>query len=120
MSAYNRPEPNTDRRSQPREGSSGRRSGDLVAFHDTYCQAPECKAYREARADAEAIHIVHERPATGLCEWFARCGNPAVGTVEHPILGSVPVCARCTRWLDCLDPDRYTLTEYVDDEEVTI
>lgn len=29
------------------------------------------------------------------CEWFALCGNPAVTTEPHPILGDVPICQRC-------------------------
>lgn len=33
-----------------------------------------------------------------VCEWFAMCANPAVGTVAHPIMGEVPTCQRCTRW----------------------
>jgi len=34
-----------------------------------------------------------------LCEWFALCDRPAVGTVWHPVLGSVPVCGRCVERL---------------------
>lgn len=30
-----------------------------------------------------------------LCEWYALCMNPAVGTTPHPILGNVPICQRC-------------------------
>lgn len=29
------------------------------------------------------------------CRWFLLCDNPATCTVAHPILGSVPCCARC-------------------------
>jgi hypothetical protein len=29
------------------------------------------------------------------CEWFARCGQPAVALQPHPVLGQVPACARC-------------------------
>lgn len=35
-----------------------------------------------------------------ICEWFARCTNPAAGTVAHPILGAVPCCTRCANKLD--------------------
>lgn len=33
------------------------------------------------------------------CEWFLLCDNQAVGTVAHPILGSVPTCQRCANKL---------------------
>lgn len=29
------------------------------------------------------------------CQWFALCANPATDTQPHPVLGLVPVCARC-------------------------
>jgi hypothetical protein len=29
------------------------------------------------------------------CAWFALCDHDAVGTVEHPVLGDVPICQRC-------------------------
>lgn len=29
------------------------------------------------------------------CQWFALCDNAAVTTEPHPILGDVPICARC-------------------------
>lgn len=32
-----------------------------------------------------------------VCEWYALCTNPAVGTVTHPILGEVPCCERCAK-----------------------
>lgn len=35
------------------------------------------------------------RPA--VCEWFARCGRAATSTQPHPVLGAVPICARCQR-----------------------
>lgn len=35
-----------------------------------------------------------------LCEWFARCGRPAVDLRAHPIIGGVPVCERCARFVD--------------------
>ena len=100
MSAYNRPEP-TDRRAAPRE-DSGRRKSDLSAFHDRYCQAPECRAYREAIAEIEATHIVHERTTRGECEWFFGCTYLATHLVEHSLLGDVPTCDRCLRWIDSL------------------
>lgn len=31
------------------------------------------------------------------CEWWAMCDRPAVVELEHPILGSVPTCHRCSR-----------------------
>lgn len=29
------------------------------------------------------------------CQWFALCDNVATTTQAHPILGEVPICARC-------------------------
>jgi hypothetical protein len=40
-----------------------------------------------------------------VCEWFALCDNPAVGTLPHPVLGDVPVCDRCA--------DKVGLTEEI-------
>lgn len=33
--------------------------------------------------------------STGFCEWFLMCVNQATTTEPHPILGNVPICARC-------------------------
>lgn len=30
-----------------------------------------------------------------MCTWYALCDRPAVGKVNHVILGPVPVCQRC-------------------------
>jgi hypothetical protein len=30
-----------------------------------------------------------------LCEWFALCDHQATGTLDHPVLGAVPICDRC-------------------------
>lgn len=38
-----------------------------------------------------------------VCEWFALCTNPSVGTVAHPILGDVPICQRCADRMDYAD-----------------
>lgn len=35
------------------------------------------------------------RKLANVCAWFALCDRPAVTTVQHPILGAVPCCARC-------------------------
>jgi hypothetical protein len=32
-----------------------------------------------------------------ICSWFALCDRPATDVVQHPVLGGVPVCARCKR-----------------------
>jgi hypothetical protein len=29
------------------------------------------------------------------CAWFIACTNEAAGTLQHPILGAVPICPRC-------------------------
>jgi hypothetical protein len=33
----------------------------------------------------------------GLCRWFLGCGSKATKTLQHPTLGSVPVCNECHR-----------------------
>ena len=33
--------------------------------------------------------------ASGLCEWFALCRNPATTVRPHSLLGAVPICSRC-------------------------
>ena len=33
------------------------------------------------------------------CEWFLRCDGDSVGTVEHPTLGDVEICAHHLEWL---------------------
>lgn len=38
------------------------------------------------------------------CKWFVLCDNEAIGTVEHPAIGSVPICRACADMLD-LDVD---------------
>lgn len=38
-----------------------------------------------------------------LCEYFALCDNPADGTVDHPILGTVPTCNRCATMMGGMD-----------------
>lgn len=29
------------------------------------------------------------------CQWFGACENHAMTTMDHPVLGSVPICRRC-------------------------
>jgi hypothetical protein len=33
--------------------------------------------------------------APAKCQWFALCDRPATTTAAHPIIGQVPICARC-------------------------
>ncbi|WP_018502939.1 hypothetical protein [Parafrankia discariae] len=42
-----------------------------------------------------------EAPA-GPCEWFALCDHPADRYRPHPILGQVPICARCAEKLSAM------------------
>jgi hypothetical protein len=39
---------------------------------------------------------------TTLCQWFALCDHVAVTTMGHPILGDVPICARCKAKVESL------------------
>jgi hypothetical protein len=32
-----------------------------------------------------------------VCKWFLLCDNLATTTRPHPILGAVPICARCAK-----------------------
>jgi hypothetical protein len=45
----------------------------------------------------DALLEQHRRYGYGyaLCEWFAKCTNPANGLRDHPVLGQVPICQRC-------------------------
>lgn len=43
------------------------------------------------------------RHAANLCQWFLRCTNLATGTLSHPILGDVPICARCRAKVKAID-----------------
>lgn len=36
------------------------------------------------------------------CQWYAACDNEATTTRPHPVLGDVPLCARCARVADAL------------------
>lgn len=45
-------------------------------------------------------HTTTARPIK--CQWYLLCANEADGLVDHPILGDVPTCQRCT--------DRHGLT----------
>lgn len=41
-----------------------------------------------------------EYPDVPTCQWFARCDRPAVGVVDHPMLGDVPCCQQCADKLE--------------------
>lgn len=34
-------------------------------------------------------------PVAVVCEWFALCTRETTQATQHPILGPVPICARC-------------------------
>ena len=38
------------------------------------------------------------------CQWFLKCTRPAVTTLEHPILGAVPICQECKDKIERLSP----------------
>ena len=40
----------------------------------------------------------------GTCQWFIMCLNPATGVEPHPILGEVPICTRCKKKIDSIQP----------------
>lgn len=40
------------------------------------------------------------------CEWFAACQHVATKTRPHPILGDVPICARCDTKITAIDERR--------------
>lgn len=33
--------------------------------------------------------------ALNVCKWYVLCFEPAIGVVDHPVLGQVPCCQRC-------------------------
>lgn len=37
------------------------------------------------------------------CRWFLNCTNRAEGTRPHPVLGEVPICARCAAKVERLE-----------------
>lgn len=41
-------------------------------------------------------------PAPLRCEWFLLCENDATTTRPHPVLGAVPICARCNAKIEAL------------------
>lgn len=43
------------------------------------------------------------RRAPVICSWWALCENPAATTEPHPILGDVPICARCQAKLRAME-----------------
>lgn len=48
-----------------------------------------------AEEEANAQLLRDEQEPT--CEYFARCGQPADGTIDHPVPGAVLCCERCAR-----------------------
>jgi hypothetical protein len=61
------------------------------------------RAEAKWRRDREIAAIDEAAPAK--CKWFALCDNPATATAAHPILGAVPICARCAAKLARLTAD---------------
>jgi hypothetical protein len=41
------------------------------------------------------MKITKVRDGKVLCHWFALCEREATDGVGHPVLGTVPCCAKC-------------------------
>lgn len=41
-----------------------------------------------------------KKPKAEGCRWFLLCKNKATTKQHHPILGDVPICARCKAWYE--------------------
>lgn len=44
-----------------------------------------------------------------ICEWFAMCDHETTEGASHPILGVVPICARCAERMEIVP--EFELTE---------
>ncbi len=60
--------------------------------------------WADDRAGGELIELSEDRWLDALrvaleCEWFHKCHNPSVATVEHPTLGDVEICQGHLVWL---------------------
>ena len=51
------------------------------------------RAMREI--DKRSAANARRKATVPMCQWFALCDHPAVGTAKHPTLGDVPICERC-------------------------
>jgi hypothetical protein len=45
---------------------------------------------------ADVFPVLKPKPE-GTCKWFLGCARPATGTMNHPVLGDVPICDECRR-----------------------
>jgi hypothetical protein len=52
-------------------------------------KAPVAYMVIQLESGTESVEDVYD------CRWFLGCTREAVTTLEHPLLGSVPVCQRC-------------------------
>lgn len=51
--------------------------------------------------------VAYYEPQTGelgleRCKYFLLCDQPAIKCIEHPLLGPVPTCQRCSDKIDAL------------------
>lgn len=57
------------------------------------CARPQ--TVRAAVQETRRAHGFEAECTRGLCEWFAACTRPSIGTSPHRVLGAVPICSVC-------------------------
>jgi len=58
-----------------------------------------------AVCNASPLTVLGINEETPLCQWVALCENDATTYRLHPILGDVPICARCNARCEALDAE---------------